>query len=162
MHNFNTRDTQYYSTIEDLSQAPCAMSTWEVLQSFPTKRIFLLSAIGGVNPFDMSLISFDSDNCEPHLPPSVTFMLTIGCLKKNICQTILDEGATKCIMSLSCWQALDSPTLFSSLTVLKEFDGHVFKPHEILISLCVEIGSRTISIDAEVIDVALDYNILLG
>ena len=89
-------------------------------------------------------------------------MLTISCLNKNIFRTILDEGVATCIMSLSCWKSLGSPTLISSLTVLKAFDGHVFKPHEILTAFLFEIGGKTISIDVEVIDVALDYNLLLG
>ena len=69
MHNFNTRVAQHYSMFEDLAQAPCAMSALEVLQSYPTQRKALLSTIGGVDPSDLSLISFDSDNCEPRLPP---------------------------------------------------------------------------------------------
>ena len=35
MHNFNARATQHYSIVENLSQAPCAMSALEVLQSCP-------------------------------------------------------------------------------------------------------------------------------
>ena len=46
--------------------------------------------------------------------------------------------------------------------MLKAFDGHVFKTHGILTALPTDIGGKTISIDAEVINVALDYNILLG
>jgi hypothetical protein len=115
-----------------------------------------------VDPSDTSLISFDSNNCEPHLPPSVTFMLTIGCLGKNICRTVLDEGAATCIMSLSCWQALGPPTLVSSPVVLKAFNGHIFKPHRILTTLPVEIGGKTVTINVEVIDAPLDYNLLLG
>jgi hypothetical protein len=34
-HNPNTRVAHNYSVVEDLSQTPCAMSTLEVLQSFP-------------------------------------------------------------------------------------------------------------------------------
>ena len=45
------------------------MSASEVLQSCTTQRKALLSAIGGVDPSYTSLISFDSDNCEPHLSP---------------------------------------------------------------------------------------------
>ena len=138
------------------------MSALEVLQSCPTQRKDLLSTIGGVDPFDMSLISFDSDNCECCLPPSVTFMLTIGCLDKNICRMVLHEGAATCIMSLSCWQAFVSPTLISSPTMLKAFDGHIFKPQGILTALPLEIGDKTITIDVEVIDAPLDYNLLLG
>lgn len=36
-HNPNARAAQNYSIIEDLAQAPCAMSTLEVMQSFPTQ-----------------------------------------------------------------------------------------------------------------------------
>ena len=138
------------------------MSTLEVLQSFPMQQKALLIAISGVDPSDTSLISFKLDNYEPHLPPSVTFMLTISCLNKNICQTILHEGAASCIMSLSCWQALCSPTLVSSPAVLKAFDGHIFKPHGVLTTFPVEINGKTVPIDVEVIDAPLDYNLLLG
>lgn len=65
-------------------------------------------------------------------------------------------------MSLSCWKSLNSPTLVSSQTMLKKFDGHVFKLHGILIGLPVEIGGKTISIYTKMIDVSLDYNLLLG
>ena len=34
--NPNARATPFYNVVEDLGQAPCAMSTLEVLQSFPT------------------------------------------------------------------------------------------------------------------------------
>ena len=100
------------------------MSSLEVLQSCAMQWKALLSVIGGIDPSDTSLISFDSDNHEPCLPPSVTFMLTIGFIDKNIYRVVLDEGVTTCIMSLSCWQALVSPTLISSLTLLKAFDVH--------------------------------------
>ena len=60
------------------------MSTLEFLESCPTQRKVLLSSIGGVDPSDLSLISFESNNYEPCLLPSITFMLTIGYLSKNI------------------------------------------------------------------------------
>ena len=142
-HNINTQASQHYSIVEDLAQSPCAMSTLEVLQSYPTQWKALLTAISGVDPSNMSLISFESNNYEPRLPPLVTFMLTIGCLGKNIFRTVLDEGTTTCIMSFSWWKSLGSPTLVSSLTMLKAYDGHVFKTHRILIALLVEIGGKT-------------------
>ena len=162
MHNFNTQDSQHYNIVKDPARAPCAMYTLEVLQSCPTQWKNLLSAIGGVDPSNTSLISFDLDNYEPCLPSSVTFMLTINCLRNKICRVFIDEGAATCIMSLLWWQYLGSPTLVSSPTMLKEFDGYVFKPHGILMSLPVEIGGKIVSIDVKVIDVALHYNILLG
>ena len=53
-HNPNARATQYYSIVEDLSQAPCAMSALEVLKSCPTQRKTLLSAIGDVGTYPTS------------------------------------------------------------------------------------------------------------
>jgi hypothetical protein len=44
-HNPNARATHNYSMVEDLSQTPCAMSTLEVLQSCPTQRKSLLTAL---------------------------------------------------------------------------------------------------------------------
>ena len=37
MHNPNAKAAQNYSVVEDLAQAPCAMSIFEVLQSGPTQ-----------------------------------------------------------------------------------------------------------------------------
>jgi len=37
MHKFKTQASKHYSIVEDLSQAPCSMFAWEVLQSFPTQ-----------------------------------------------------------------------------------------------------------------------------
>ena len=36
-HNANARVAQNYSVVEDLAQAPCAMSILEVLQSCPVQ-----------------------------------------------------------------------------------------------------------------------------
>jgi hypothetical protein len=45
--------------IEDLVQTPCAMSTLEVLQSCPTQQKLLLSMIGGVDPLELNILTFD-------------------------------------------------------------------------------------------------------
>jgi hypothetical protein len=45
-HNPNARASQNYSMVEDLSQTPCAMSALEVLQSCPSQRKALLTALG--------------------------------------------------------------------------------------------------------------------
>ena len=65
-------------------------------------------------------------------------------------------------MSYSCWQALGSPTLAASQTVLKAFDGHVFSPHGILTAFLIELGSKTATVEVEVVNMPLDYNLLLG
>jgi hypothetical protein len=75
---------------------------------------------------------------------------------------MIDEGETTCIMSLSCWKSLGSPQLTTSQTILKYFDGHFFKPHRILTSLSIELGGKIVSVEVEVVDATLDYNMLLG
>ena len=61
-YNPNAHAAQHYSIVEDLAQAPSAMSALEVLQSFPSQRKALLSAIGGIDPADSSLLTFDLEN----------------------------------------------------------------------------------------------------
>ena len=46
--------------------------------------------------------------------------------------------------------------------MLKAFYGHIFKPHKILTALPIEIDGKNVTIDVEVIDAPLDYNLLLG
>ena len=46
--------------------------------------------------------------------------------------------------------------------MLKAFDGHVFKPHGIVRSFPVMLGGKTVTVEVEVVDVAIDYNLLLG
>ena len=44
--NPNAQASQFYNVVEDLAQAPCAMSTLEVLQSCPTQHKNLLTTLG--------------------------------------------------------------------------------------------------------------------
>ena len=81
---------------------------------------------------------------------------------KKIHRTLVDEGASTCVMSLSCWIAIGSPEINRSPTILKSFDGRNLKPYGILSSCPVELGGKTVLIDIEVIDEPLDYNLLLG
>ena len=81
-HNLNARAAQHYSIVEDLAQAPCAMSALEVLQSCPSQRKALLQAIGAVDSADTSLLSFDPDHSEPRLPHSIALQISVGCLGK--------------------------------------------------------------------------------
>ena len=53
------------------------------------------------------------------------------------------------------------PDLSQSATMLTAFDGRSFQPHEIIPSLKVQLGGKTITIEVEVVDVPLEYNILL-
>ena len=44
----------------------------------------------------------------------------------------------------------------------KSFDGHSFSPHKLIVSFPIEWGGKTVTIDVEVVDAPIDYNILLG
>ena len=65
-------------------------------------------------------------------------------------------------MSLSCWKALGSPELVPSNTLLTTFDGRSFRPHGILPAFEINLAGKAMSIEVEVIDAPLDYNLLLG
>jgi hypothetical protein len=46
--------------------------------------------------------------------------------------------------------------------MLTTFDSHFFHPHGILLAFLVQLGGKTIEVDGKVVDVPLDYNLLLG
>jgi hypothetical protein len=81
---------------------------------------------------------------------------------KNICRTVIDEGASMCVMSLTCWKAIGSPSLNESQNTLKAFNGSGFKPYGVLPSLPITLEGKTVQVEVEVFDAPLDYNILLG
>jgi hypothetical protein len=112
--NPHSRAAQNYNVVEDLAQSPSAMSTLEVLQNFPTQKKALLSAIGCVDPSDSNLVVFSHENYTPRLPAQLAFMIQVIVHGKNIHHSIVDEGASTCIMSLSCWKVIGSPQLSQS------------------------------------------------
>jgi hypothetical protein len=72
-HNPNARAAQNYSVVEYLSQTPCAMSTLEVLQSFPSQRKALLTTLGSTKTCNPGTIMLDTTNLKPRLPYHVVF-----------------------------------------------------------------------------------------
>ena len=74
----------------------------------------------------------------------------------------MDEGASTCVMSLSCWKCLGSPEIVPSQSMLKAFNGHVFKPHGIVPSFPVTLVGKTVNVEVEVVDAPIDYHLLLG
>jgi hypothetical protein len=76
-HNLNGQASQHYNIVEDLSQAPCAMSTLEVLQSYPAQRNVLLQAIGAVDFADAIILYFDPKDSEPCLPHTIALQISI-------------------------------------------------------------------------------------
>ena len=65
-------------------------------------------------------------------------------------------------MSFKCWQALGSPRLVQSHTVQKEFDGNSFSPHTLIVSFPIKWCGNNVTLDVEVVDAPIDYNIILG
>ena len=81
---------------------------------------------------------------------------------KKVFRMVLNEQALTSVLSLTCWKALGSPELVTSPTTLKVFNGWGFQPHGLISSLAVELGVKNISIQVEVVDTPLYYNLLLG
>ena len=52
--------------------------------------------------------------------------------------------------------------LVPSSQLLKAFDGHTFKPHGIIPAFPIELGGNTLSVEVEVVDAPINYNLLLG
>jgi hypothetical protein len=154
--------SQNYSIVEDLAHAPSTMSTLEVLQSCPMQQKALLKAIGGIDPTDTNLIIFDLEDHIPRLPHQLAFQIQVIVENKNICRTVVDEGASTCIMSVTCWKSIGSPTLIESHNTLKYFNGTGFKPYGVLPSLSIVLEGKVVTVEVEVFDAPLDYNLLLG
>ena len=103
--------TQNYNIVEDLAQAPYAMSTLEVLQHYLSQRKTLLSALGVVDPAASNCIMFNLDYFKTRLSHNLAFQIHTTVKEKSIHRTIIYEGASTCVMSLSCWRAIVSPEI---------------------------------------------------
>ena len=99
------------------------MSTLEVLQSCPTQRKNLLTALGALDLDNTNLIQFNVENYKSRLPHKLAFQIIAKVVEKKVFRTILDEGASTSVLSLSCWKAIGSPELVTSPMTLKAFDG---------------------------------------
>ena len=77
-------------------------------------------------------------------------------------RTAIDEGAATSMMYLSCWKGLGSLTLSQCTTMLTSFNGRSFQPHRIIPFIEFQLGGKTVAIDVKVVDVPLNYNLLLG
>jgi len=60
------------------------MSALEVLQTCPTQHKSLFSAIGGTDPTDSNLVTFDLENHVPHLPLQNPFVIQVIIKGKTI------------------------------------------------------------------------------
>ena len=138
------------------------MSELEVLQTCPSQRKALLSALGFGDDSSPSVIKFETHGIQPHFSYYLSLLIHIYFLNNTIMCTVIYEGTATSMMSLSCWKGLGSPTLSQCANMLMTFYGRSFCPHGIFPSLVVQLGGKTIAIKVEEVDAALDYNLLLG
>lgn len=75
---------------------------------------------------------------------------------------VIDEGESRCIMSIACWRYLGSPTINQSPMTLKSFDERGFRPYGIFNDLPIELEGKMVAVEVEVVDAQLDYILLLG
>ena len=108
------------------------------------------------------LANFNLFDVKIHLPYHVALSIDVIHGRKTIGRAIVDEGASTCVVSLSCWKSLGSPELVPLNTVLTAFDGRSFHPHCILPTFEIKLAGKEVSIEVEVIDAPLNYNLLLG
>jgi len=74
-HNMTPNQVSHtYNIVDNLVQSPPAMSTLEVLHSFPSQKKALLTSLGIVNPCDDHVFFFPIDTSEHRpLPSSIAF-----------------------------------------------------------------------------------------
>ena len=105
---------------------------------------------------------FNLSDVKIRLPYHVALSIDVIHGGKTIGRAVVDEGTSTRVMSLTCWKALGSPELVPSNTLLTAFDGRSFLPHGILLAFEIKLAGKAVSIELEVIDAPLDYNLLLG
>ena len=97
------------------------------------------------------------------IPPHyMDFQIKSTYRKTIIFQMVIDEGASTCVMSMSCWKAIGSPSVVPSPTLLIAFDGNSHRPYGIILAFTICVGGKVVKIKVEIVDANLDYNLLLG
>ena len=132
------------------------MSALEFLQTCPPQRKALLSTLAVADGSSPLVIKFETHGFQPLLPYYVSLLVHVECLKNIMKHMVIDEGVAASVMFLSCCKGLGSPVFSKSRNMLTTFDGILFQPHNILPSLEVQLGGKTILIKVEVVDAPLD------
>ena len=72
------------------------------------------------------MIKIETMGVQPRLPYYVSLLIHVECINNTVMHTVIDEGVTTFVMSLSCWKGLGSPKFSNSTTMLTAFDGRSF------------------------------------
>ena len=137
------------------------MLALEMLQSCPAQWDALLAALGSMDSSSL-MVKFNLSDVKICLPYHVALSIDGIHGGKTIGREVVDEGDSTCVMSLSCWKALRSLELVPSNTLLSAFDERSFRPHGILPDFEIKLAGKAVSVEVEVIDAPLDYNLVLG
>ena len=90
-------------------------------------------------------------NFKKRLPHHMAFHIKSSYRKCNIFRMVIDEGASTCMMSLTCSKTLGSLKVVPSSTVLTAFDGHSHRPHGIVPAFPICVGGKTVNIEVEIV-----------
>ena len=90
---------------------------------------------------------FNFSDVKIHLPYHVALSIDVIHGGKTIGRAVVDEGASTCVMSLSCWKALGSLELVPSNTLLADFDETSFHPHGILPAFEIKLAGKAVSVE---------------
>ena len=106
----------------------------------------MLLAIGGIDSTDSNLLCFDLENHVLHLLYEVAFLIQVIINEKTIHRTVIDEGASTCVMSVVCWKAIVSHTLNQSPNTLESFDRHDSRPFGVLLNLSITLEGNMVHV----------------
>ena len=144
-----------------MAQNPSAILTLEVLYIFLAQRDSLLAALGSMDSSSL-LAKFNLSDVKIYLSYHAALSTNFLHGGKTIGHTMVDEGSSTCVMSMSCWKSLGSLKLVPSNTLLTTFDKISFHPHGILPTFEIKLEGKAVVVEVEAIDAPLDYNLLLG
>ena len=69
----------------------------------------MLFVLGVNDDNSSSVIKFETMGIQPRLHYYVSLLIHVECLNMTVKHTVIYEGATASVMSLSCWKGLGSP-----------------------------------------------------
>ena len=140
----------------------------------PSDKVCLISStksygIGGilvylnVPPPSSRSVSFDWDSVvESRLPSTTPFQIKVSVNSTNIYRCMVDEGSSTSIISSLTWKTLGSPKLLTIDSQLFAYDRRPGESMGVLPQFPITLGGKTIFVDMMVVDLPLDFNMLLG
>jgi len=108
-----------------------------------------------IDPQDSNLIIFDLESHIPTVPHQLEFQILVFFKTRRVFGIVVDKGDSTCIISISCWKDLASPTINQS-------PGRGFRPYGILNEFPIKLEGKMVAIEVEFVDPKLHYNLFLG